>query len=387
MLVNVYTRHSPECAHRTDRNWKRCNCPKWLYWTVDHKKHRESAGTRTWSKAEQKARELEQRHELAVNGVAQVKQRETPTTEDAVAAFLADKESQKLRKDTLSKLTTIFQKQMQAWCLEHGVRFIDDFDLPHLQAWRNTWTDGDLTARKKQERVRGFFAFCQRNGWIKDNPALGLSKIKVTQKPTGYFTREEYQKVLDALPKYGKTESQRTRLRALIQLMRWSGLAIRDAVTLERERLHDDDNLQLYRAKTGVPVFVSLPHDVAEELRHIPDGPAPNPRYFFWSGSGLPKSAVADWQRAMRRLFTLADIKLPDCKPKRLHPHMLRDTFAVEYLLAGVPIDQVALMLGHSSVKTTEKHYAPFVLARQEQLIATVKAARERMSEAAIAGA
>jgi integrase/recombinase XerD len=52
---------------------------------------------------------------------------------------------------------------------------------------------------------------------------------------------------------------------------------------------------------------------------------------------------------------------------------MFRDTFAVELLLSGVPIDQVSLLLGHSSVTITEKHYAPFVKARQEQLDSSVK--------------
>jgi integrase len=47
---------------------------------------------------------------------------------------------------------------------------------------------------------------------------------------------------------------------------------------------------------------------------------------------------------------------------------MFRDTFAVELLLAGVSLDQVSLLLGHSSIKITEKHYAPFVKARQQQL-------------------
>lgn len=54
---------------------------------------------------------------------------------------------------------------------------------------------------------------------------------------------------------------------------------------------------------------------------------------------------------------------------------MFRDTFAVELLLAGVPIDQVSLLLAHSSVKITEKHYAPFVKARQQQLEASVRMA------------
>jgi hypothetical protein len=33
-----------------------------------------------------------------------------------------------------------------------------------------------------------------------------------------------------------------------------------------------------------------------------------------------------------------------------------------------VPIDQVSVLLGHSSVKITEKSYSPWVKARQEQL-------------------
>jgi hypothetical protein len=52
-----------------------------------------------------------------------------------------------------------------------------------------------------------------------------------------------------------------------------------------------------------------------------------------------------------------------------------RDTFAVELLLAGVPLDQVSLLLGHRSVKITERHHAPFSKARQEQLAASVKLA------------
>jgi integrase/recombinase XerD len=65
----------------------------------------------------------------------------------------------------------------------------------------------------------------------------------------------------------------------------------------------------------------------------------------------------------------------PDEKKKRCHPHMFRHTFAVEMLLAGVPIDQVSLLLGHSSVKTTERSYIPFVKARQIQLQKSVRAA------------
>lgn len=57
--------------------------------------------------------------------------------------------------------------------------------------------------------------------------------------------------------------------------MRWSGLAITDAVTLQRSRLSKDDRLVLYRTKTGNPVTVLLPPQIADELRRVPPGRTP----------------------------------------------------------------------------------------------------------------
>ena len=60
---------------------------------------------------------------------------------------------------------------------------------------------------------------------------------------------------------------------------------------------------------------------------------------------------------------------------------MFRDTFAVEMLLAGVPIDQVSILLGHASVRVTEKHYSPWVRARQDQLEKSVQSAWQLLPE------
>jgi len=91
-------------------------------------------------------------------------------------------------------------------------------------------------------------------------------------------------------------------------------------------------------------------------------------KFFFWSGSGKLESIVRSWQTRLRKLFKLANIQDG-------HAHRFRDTFAVELLLAGVPIERVSVLLGHQSVRITEKHYAPWVRARQEQLEADLKRA------------
>jgi integrase len=52
--------------------------------------------------------------------------------------------------------------------------------------------------------------------------------------------------------------------------------------------------------------------------------------------------------------------------------HRFRDTFAVRLLEAGKPLEIVQALLGHSSIKTTSEHYAPWVKSRQEMLIREV---------------
>jgi len=205
-----------------------------------------------------------------------------------------------------------------------------------------------------------------------------LKRVKVESKPADYFTREEFDQLVDATYAYGSWlgghdyEYRRDRSRALILLMRWSGIGIKDAVTLERARIDENGNLFLYRAKTGVPVYVPLPPFVHDLLKSLPSN---NPRYFFWNGTGDPETCKRCWIRALALLFKGAQIKRTDDTIKRCHSHMLRDTFAVELLLAGVPIGQVSLLLGHSSVKVTERHYAPLVKARQEQLAQSARKA------------
>lgn len=192
-----------------------------------------------------------------------------------------------------------------------------------------------------------------------------MTKIKVDRSEPDYFSSSELAKIVDATYLYGKTAVERQRVRTLINLLRWSGLAIRDAVCLERSALNSEDCLRLVRRKTKESVFVLLPHDVAEELRNVPDGMKPNPKYFFWSGNGLPKTAVADHQRALRRVFKLADLKQPDGTPKRCHPHMFRHSFSIHLLESGMPVGSVATLLGHSSSRTGKKRHCSCLIPTQ----------------------
>ncbi|PYV65022.1 MAG: hypothetical protein DMG97_33305 [Acidobacteria bacterium] len=224
-------------------------------------------------------------------------------------------------------------------------------------------------------------ASCVEQGWIKENPARKIKKVSPEQDETQPFTREQYDALIEATYSYdtrntrkaGDTVNSR-RARAYLKVLRWSGLRAGDAACLSRDKLRDDDSLFLYqrkvKGKASSPVYGLLPNDVAEELRNVPASAYTHPNYFLWSGRSKRKSEVSNWIKIFGKILAKATEKHPklfqesDGQSKPGHLHMLRDTFAVEYLLAGMPLEEVSRLLGHSSVLITQKHYAPWVLER-----------------------
>ena len=116
------------------------------------------------------------------------------------------------------------------------------------------------------------------------------------------------------------------------------------------------------RKKTGQHVYCPLPAFVVAELE---SAPRVSGHHWFWTGAGTIETARKKWSAALADLFDSA-------KVEGGHAHRFRDTMAVELLKVGTPIERVSILLGHSSVRVTEKHYNPWNRARQEQAEADV---------------
>jgi len=288
--------------------------------------------------------------------------------------MLADLEASNLSFGTLGKYK-LLKRRMMAFAESRGFILLKDIDLDTLGKFRATWTDGPRTAAKKLERLRAFYRFCFDRQWIEANLAKRIRLPKIAVSPTLPLTRADMVKILAAADKleieaqpHGKANAQR--LKTLVLLMRYSGLRVSDAVALTTDRL-SGNKLFLYTQKTGTPVHTILPESVRLALDSTPMA---SHNRFFWTGNGKRETAISDWQMRMKDLFDEAKIS------KGLSnavSHRFRDTFAVELLLAGVPIERVSVLLGHASVRITERHYNPWVLARQEQLEKDVAAAWE----------
>jgi integrase len=202
-----------------------------------------------------------------------------------------------------------------------------------------------------------------------ENPALELRSPKFDLSPTMPFTQQEVLKTLAAVDSFIESSARNgienaRRIRALVLLLRYTGMRICDVVGLSTDRI-SNNRVFLYTQKTGVPVQTQLPEFVVQCLQSTPQK---TEKFWFWSGVGKLDSAVRSWQARLKKLFQIAGVPSG-------HAHRFRDTFGVELLLAGVPIERVSILLGHRSVRITEKHYNPWVRSRQEQLEADIERA------------
>jgi len=285
------------------------------------------------------------------------------TIEQAVQLFTSDKRNEGVGVEVIKKYSRELGR-LQDFLERKGKFFPNEIAAEDLTEFRSNW-EGTYPSTQTRSRVltrlRAFLRYCYERTWIERIPKIAA--IKIEERPTLPFTDTEYTKLLTAIRKEFSGEKAK-RVRALVQLMRYSGLAIRDAVTLERDEILKDSKKKLYRivtkrTKTGTHVSVPIPDKVAKEVLSVLNG---NTRYIFWStGTGKEQSAVTNWQHDLRRMFRAAGFASG-------HPHQLRDTFAVSLLKKGVPIEEVSKALGHESIKTTERHYAAWVQARQDRL-------------------
>jgi hypothetical protein len=172
-MLSVYTRHHPNCRNAGDKDWRRCNCPKWIWGSINGNFIRRSARTHNWEEAEGVRLRLMQaasapalqapqavellppvtplalpqpvvRAPLVGEVLPPAPKRPRVTVKKAVEAYLTDAVGRNVSEATLEKLTTIFEKQFLPWTVAQRFEYIDEVELDALLNFRSTWKDGTL---------------------------------------------------------------------------------------------------------------------------------------------------------------------------------------------------------------------------------------------------
>lgn len=395
--VKVIVRHSSTCKDKSKgAEWRKCRCSKTLlvYESDRGKNRRVSAKTRSWERAEDAAQELRDSWDPRLQRLKKLesdKESESKRIDTAVALYIADMAARlgdngtvAMARSLLGDVTSnghLFNWLDKIPAAERPV-YVADLTPEQLTRWRASWKFSDYTAAQRWGMVRSFFNFCERQGWIRDSPARKLRRIDYEKgSRTAIFTDKQYTAILEAVPKYAPENvpaitraTWEQRLTTFVELLRWSGMALIDAVQYRPELVDAECVLRYRRHKTGQLATVPLPENLLAMLRSVPvERDSVGSSHPFRMRDYTAHSDTVTWRKRLMKLFTLAGIEEATNelgKSRAPHPHMLRDTFAVWNLRHRVPLHSVSKMLGHSNPTITAKAYLPWVAELEASTIA-----------------
>jgi site-specific recombinase XerD len=171
---------------------------------------------------------------------------------------------------TTQRRYKIVTREFQPFCEPAGLHDIGQGGVEDLDAYRAARKLSPITAAKELVMLRQFFAFCFERRWIDANVA---KKIKTPRniKPEEVvpYTQAEITRMIAACDGIGHDDYTRQRARAVVLLLRYSGLRISDVSTLERDRVRDGQIL-LRTQKKGGQVFLPIPDELQQALDALP---------------------------------------------------------------------------------------------------------------------
>jgi integrase/recombinase XerD len=206
------------------------------------------------------------------------------------------------------------------------------------------------TAARRVAAVRSFFRHQMLLNARQDNPAAALQLPRRARTLPRALSPSEAERLIDAA---SGTTPRAMRDRALVELMYGAGLRVSEATGLHRRSVDLDDRIVRALGKGSKERIVPLGRPAVEALRryiamgrpHLDRRTRPE---LFLNARGGPLTRAGAFL-ILRRLAEKAGLD-----PLRVHPHLLRHSFATHLLEGGADLRSVQEMLGHADLSTTE---------------------------------
>jgi len=386
--LNLYRRHRRRCKgghpeeSRTGqveegrRGWKRCACHIFVAGTLNGKFKRVDTGRAEWDEAKLVAETWKAAQTW--DGPVKIEQPTSSaepapqkgiTVKEAFDAYVATRHHRGIQPPTLSKYRTL-GKQLLAFCDSRGYTRVDQLRVVDMDQFYESWKDGIRSKAKKLERLKGFVQFSLKRKWLMEDITDDLkapegSSIPANKAP---FTNDELDKIYAACDSFGGPVAPGpghrnwggADMKDFVMLSVYTGLRISDVATFDITQKLKGNDVFLRMHKTGKELFTWIPDWMVARLRAREKKYGP---FIFKScNCGKPKTIAELWRVKLKKVFKRAG---PFEEPPT--PHRFRHTFARILLESGVPIADVAELLGDTP-DVVRKHYAKWVPGRQARL-------------------
>ncbi len=203
---------------------------------------------------------------------------------------------------------------------------------------------------RKAAAARTFYRHLILLGIRSENPALEIPLPRRRTRLPRSLTPAEITRLIDAA---AGTTPRALRDRALVELLYGAGLRVGEAVALERAAVDLENGLVRCVGKGDKERVVPLGRRGIDAVRRYLARGRPyldrrrRPELFLNAHGGALTRAGAFL--ILRRLAVKAGLEAT-----RVHPHVLRHSFATHLLEGGADLRSVQEMLGHADLGTTE---------------------------------
>jgi integrase len=432
-IVRVYTRRHINGCSFTDPNQQRCSCPKWIYSNPKAgQAQRLAAGTPSFTEACEKAQKILKGLDPEIRAAREITNPAAGISiERAIEEYLSVLAGRKVvdrylrivgsylrrrgpRKDGHKNAKTVLNPSLLDFLDRENLTSPDPITRMEqitssvIKRWQTTWRANDLTCRILRIKAKSFFTWALEEGYLRRLPLFDKGQPLASGNRCGHFTDAEYTRIIEALPffpvpraghvreyKRPPITNYAARLRAFIEAGRWAGMAVRDIVLFSPARALEGNVLAYRRHKNrrqkNSPVAViELYPDVAKRLGSIPAEMGSSAEQPFRFQDSTPDQNCELWRQRFQKLCAFAGIKEIETEigeRRKPHPHMLRDTCAIDAITHGTKLENVAKMLGHATTDMTQRSYLYWIQKRLDSCLDDQRASLARRVQSPIGAA
>ena len=209
----------------------------------------------------------------------------------------------------------------------------------------------DRSLARSISSLRGFLKFLLEDDFIIPEMLEILEPVKLKKSLPVFLTYDELQKLFSVID---TSTASGFRDRTMLEMFYSSGLRVSELTELRIGNIYRSKQLLRVFGKGSKERIVPYSDDAArylheylDRMRHTLMKKGDFNDYVFINNRGSKLTRQGIWKK-LKEFAALAGIT------KDISPHKLRHTFATHLLEGGADLRSVQMLLGHSSINTTE---------------------------------
>jgi integrase len=246
-----------------------------------------------------------------------------------------------------------YRRELERFRAVHGDKRVVTIQAAHVRKLMDAKADTPAAANRLRQLLRQLMQFAVERGWRKDDPTIGVRKVRYAKDPFTPWSDEDIA-AFEARWPIG------TRARLALALLIYTGQRRGDVIRMGRQHIRSG-RLELRQGKTGTALVLPL-HPELQAVLAATEG---DHLTFLVTQAGAPFATGNAFYNWFKDCCAQAGL------PADRSPHGLRKATARKLAEAGCSTHQIAAITGHKTLSEVERY--------------TKSASQERMAEAAMA--